>query len=174
MKMKYVLWSLLVLMSITVVGGMVFFWRQGPFLSQQILSLQAPARPEKSAGEPIRRNDPLLSCAPGDTACSARNEKIVANKLSGNAVSYAKHQCDGPRACPTPQPEVAEAAVRAIRIYAKDMRLELLRITGVNVTGNVFYCAKDDRCWSYSVKQQKVVGFLDGDPGSVSKIPLKK
>lgn len=154
-KNKFVVGSIIVFF---VIIGMGAFFFLGKTLIQTFLPDSKP-----QPVEPITKDAPIVSCKPGDSACKQKNEKVVANKLTGSAVEYAKHQCDGPRACPTPDPTTADEAISSIRISAKDPSLELVRITGINVSGIIYYCAADNRCWSYDTKEKKIAGFLDGE-----------
>jgi hypothetical protein len=114
-------------------------------------------QPVNSPGGAISRTQPVLTCGEGDKACELKNEKIKANKLDGIAAKFVTHQCSGPRACPTPNEEDTQTIISAIRSYTKQPKLELIRVTGVTPAGLIYYCAEDERCWSYSTKTKSVI-----------------
>ncbi len=109
----------------------------------------------------IAPNEPIAKCSAGDEKCAARNERIKANKLQGQSAAYARHQCDGPRACPTPDPEQDKAAQQAIKSFAKDAKLELIRMNGISATGLLYYCSTDNACWNYSTKTKDVTAMKE-------------
>jgi hypothetical protein len=107
-----------------------------------------------------------LSCTTDDKGCADNNEKIKAAKLTGETVEFAKHQCDGPRPCPAPDEKTNTNAIQAIRTHAKQPKLDLVRVTGINQAGILYYCAKDRRFWSYELKTNKFV-FYKATPTSI-------
>lgn len=109
----------------------------------------------------IAPNESVAKCTAGDAKCESRNERIKANKLQGQSASFARHQCDGPRACPTPNPEQEATIQKAIKAFAKDEKLELIPLTGINVRGDTYYCAQDGTCWSYNTKSKQVAVMKD-------------
>jgi|WetSurMetagenome_2_1015567.scaffolds.fasta_scaffold215638_2 hypothetical protein len=98
----------------------------------------------------------LAPCVTGDDECLAKNEKITADQLKGSSAEYSRHQCDGPRICPTPLPEGAAKAITAIRLFAHDPKLEIVRMTGITPAGILYYCASDTRCWIYNTEDKRV------------------
>lgn len=103
------------------------------------------------------KDQSIARCEPEDEICENNNEAIKASKLTGQAVEFARHQCDGPKPCPIPDEKKNEEAIKAIRVFEKEPNLEPIRITGITPSGNVFYCATDGRCWSYDTKSKDVI-----------------
>lgn len=154
MKRKKLFIALSIFLAFFVIGAGSFY-----FFGKDIQKFFGP-KEVNTPGGAIAKNEPIVTCGAGDAACSAKNEKILANRIEGTAVEYAKHQCDGPRACPTPNEEESKTIIAAIRAYAKDPKVDLVRINGINATGTIYYCAKDTRCWGYNTKDKKVT-FVD-------------
>jgi hypothetical protein len=123
--------------------------------------LQDKFFPTKVTSEQAQEK-PVIACGNGDEKCISKNANNLANQLTGASVEFAKHQCDGPRACPTPAPADIEAATIAIREYAKDDKLQVIPVTGKTPAGIIYYCAKDNRCWNMEAKTNKVISFVDG------------
>jgi hypothetical protein len=151
----------------------------GLFLIAFIIAGLLFYRPLKPANQPsvdpITKDKEIVKCKEGDKACEEKNEKIKVNKIEGINVDFAKHQCSGPRACPTPNENTSSEAITAIRIFAKDSKVELLRIAGINSLGLVYYCANDSRCWSYDTKSKKVTLLQNKEEKSASpSASLKK
>ena len=117
--------------------------------------------PKAIVAEPggIAKKEQIVKCNPGDTKCEGNNVRIEGNNIPGDAAAFVRHQCDGPRGCPTPNPEQSDEAMKAIKAYAKDSKIDLVRINGINASGVVYYCTKDARCWSYNTKDKKVALF---------------
>jgi hypothetical protein len=128
--------------------------------------------PKTIVAEPggIARKEQIVTCNAGDTNCEANNTRIEGNNIPGDAAAFVRHQCDGPRACPTPNPQQADEATKAIKGYAKDTKLDLVQINGISAAGVIYYCAKDARCWSYNTKTQKVEQLKSPEPQSTTSI----
>lgn len=116
----------------------------------------SPPREQSQQARLTSNEIPLVKCAEGDSECAEKNERTKATRLSGNVIDFARHQCDGPRACPTPVPEVDDKAVDAIKEFTKDPKLEVVRITGVNQSEVMYYCTEDNKCWTVQTKTFKV------------------
>jgi hypothetical protein len=144
MRKRILLIVLIIILLVAGGAGYVFF-KQNYNPQTQTKAQEIPLKYQK-----------IENCSAGDTACTDKNEKIKANKLSGEAVEYAKHQCDGPHACPTPNPTLTEESIKAIRTSVKDQKLELIRMTGINRAGIIYYCAPDGKCWSVDTKTAEV------------------
>lgn len=108
------------------------------------------------------KEHPLLTCTQGDSDCAEKNRVIRVSRLSGTAATFAAHQCDGPRPCPTPAPDREADAISAVRRHTKEETLELLRMTGITPAGMLYYCAEDSRCFSIDTASNKVVTLKDG------------
>lgn len=93
--------------------------------------------------------------------CASQNEKTKAKKLTGTSVSFAKHQCDSPRGCEEPDEETINLALSAIRKEANSPQLELVRVTGINPAGNMYFCSTGNDCWGYNTKDKSVTKTLE-------------
>src|SRR5438105_2558235 len=109
--------------------------------------------PEKSIRDFLYyvRGVPEGSCASDDTNCMAEK------KMSGVEVSYAKHQCDGPKGCHSPDSKDIQAAIASIREYTNNPKLQIIPINGITPAGILYYCATDNHCWGVEAKTNKVV-----------------
>lgn len=162
--MKKILYFLsLALTFIIVLAGIIAFLFFREDLTQKFFTKQQANQPGA-----IAPNEQIVTCKPGDSACTAKNERIKANKLPGQSAAFARHQCDGPRSCPTPKPEEDDAAQAAIKAFAKDTKMELIRITGVNAQSDIYYCSEDSTCWSYNTKSKKVTELKNTEEPSQS------
>lgn len=150
MKHKKVIFPLVFLFFFTI-GGTTFY-----FFGKDIQQKFFPSKDTNVPGGAISRDEPIMTCGAGDKVCAAKNEKIMANRLDGVTAKFVSHQCDGPRACPTPREQDAETIMSEIKAYAKEPNLKLIRLTGVTSTGMIYYCAEDERCWSYDTKTKNV------------------
>jgi hypothetical protein len=139
---------------VSFIVGLVAFFGFGNKIQDKFFST-------KSSIEQAQEK-PIANCTDGDEKCISKNANSLANQLTGSSVEFAKHQCDGPRACPTPAPADIEAATTAIHEYAKDDKLQIIPVTGKTPAGIIYYCAKDNRCWSMEAKTNKVISFVDG------------
>ncbi|HMS22820.1 MAG TPA: hypothetical protein PKA38_03600 [Candidatus Levybacteria bacterium] len=122
-------------------------------------------KPEKNSDQfqqiqPIIKEESAKKCNPADTQCEEYNRKLSIGKVPGETVEFVKHQCDGPRECPQPNKEVEKTAIEAIKKFEKESELNLLRITGINASGLVHYCAHDGRCWSFNTKTKDVAPVM--------------
>lgn len=151
MKRKKVILPLAFIIFFAI-GGATFY-----FFGNDIQKKFFPLKYTNVPGGAIAKNEPVVTCGAGDKSCTAKNEKVMANRLDGAAAKFVSHQCNGPRACPTPNEEDAETITAAIRVYTNSPKLELIRVTGVTPIGMIYYCAEDERCWSYDTKSKKVV-----------------
>lgn len=138
--------------SIFFALGAATFYFFGEDIKQQFF----PIKDTNVPGGAISKNEPILTCAAGDITCAQKNEKILANRLDGVTAKFVSHQCDGPRACPTPNEEEAQIFTSAIKAYVKEPHLTLIRITGLTPKGMIYYCAPDERCWSYDTKSKEI------------------
>ncbi len=150
MKRNKILLTLGIFLLFFLVGGATFY-----FFGQDIMQWFGP-KDTNVPGGAISKNEPLKKCIPGDKNCETKNDKIMANRLEGPVAKFVSHQCDGPRGCPSPTDEEEKVIVNAIRAYVKDDTLELIPINGITPTGIAYYCAADNRCWSYDTKSKKV------------------
>lgn len=150
------------------IGGASFY-----FFADTIKTFFTP-RASNTPGGAISRTEPIVTCRAGDKACATKNEKIKANRLDGAAAKFVMHQCSGPHACPTPGEEDANTIISAIRSYTKEPNLELIRVTGITPIGMIYYCAEDERCWSYDTKSKKVVMLESTDESTTSSDSAKK
>jgi len=100
------------------------------------------------------RGVPEGSCASGDINC------ITEKKMSGVEVAYAKHQCDSPKGCRTPDDKDIKAATEAIRFTVKNPKLQIIPINGITPAGIMYYCANDNRCWSVEAKTNTVISSV--------------
>lgn len=141
----------LVVITFFIIGGVTFY-----FFGKDIQQKLFPPKDTNVPGGAISRTEPIVTCAAGDKACADKNEKIIVNRIEGPIATFARHQCDGPRACPTPNEEENKSFTDAIKKYTKESSLELVKVNGINPAGVIYYCAKDGRCWSYDTKSKKV------------------
>lgn len=151
-----------------VLGGIIAFLFFRKDIQEKFFTPKVTQQPGA-----IAPNEPIAKCTTGDEKCQSRNERIKANKLQGQSAAYTRHQCDGPRACPTPNPEQEAAAQDAIRSFAKDTKMELLRMNGINAAGLLYYCSQDNSCWSYDTKTKKVT-VLKEETKESTPSPIKK
>jgi hypothetical protein len=156
MMQKLPIKRLLSLLAVLTIIGVGAF-----FLEKKFHSKLYPSKVVVDQTATPLKQQPLAKCKPEDDACIAKNEQIKASQLTGNNVEYAKHQCDGPHACPTPPAESNDAAIAAIRTFTKDETIDIIRMTGINASGIVYYCATDNRCWSVASKTAKVISAVD-------------
>lgn len=139
------------------VFGVLTFYFFGSDMQKQFFG----AKDSNAPGGAIAKNEPVVTCGAGDKACAAKNERIMANRLDSPTAKFVSHQCDGPRACPTPNEEQASEFIKTIRSYAKNPQLQLIRMTGTTPSGLIYYCVEDERCWSYDTKTKKVIVLED-------------
>lgn len=110
--------------------------------------------------QPIVKEETVKKCNPGDAQCEEYNRKLSIGKVPGETVEFVKHQCDGPRECPQPNKDLERKAAEAIKKFEKESELNLIRITGINASGQIFYCAQSGRCWSFSTKTEDVLPIM--------------
>jgi hypothetical protein len=115
-----------------------------------------------------------VTCAKDDTACIGAHAKNLTHQLSGINVEFAKNQCNGPHACPTPRPEDITAATASIRTYTKDATLQVVPINGVMSNGTIYYCAKNNQCWTLEAKSNKVLSKVQPQPTPTPIQPKNK
>jgi len=158
----------LALTFVLVLGGIITFLFFRKDIQEKFFTTKVAQQPGA-----IAPNEPIEKCSAGDVSCQSRNGRIKANKIQGQSAAYTRHQCDGPRACPTPDPEQDATAQNAIKSFAKDSKLELIRMNGINAAGLLYYCSTDNSCWSYDTKTKKVV-ILKGETKEITPSPTDK
>lgn len=150
-RRQIVLFSAFILL---LVVGIIIFVLYNAFL-----------KPKKSSDQfqkvqPIVKEETVKKCNPGDAQCEEYNRKLSVGKVPGETVEFVKHQCDGPRECPQPNKDLERKAVEAVKEFEEESELSLIRITGINASGQIFYCAQNGRCWSFSTKTEDVVPIM--------------
>ncbi len=110
--------------------------------------------------QPIVKEETVKKCNSGDMQCEEHNRKLSVGKISGKTVEFVKHQCDGPRECSQPNKDLERKAVEAINKSEKESGLSLIRITGINASGLIYYCTQNGHCWSFNTKTEDVVPIM--------------
>jgi hypothetical protein len=142
-----------------IVTGVILLIVLGFFLEKRFRHRYHPPTNTAKQNEIPLKYQSLATCKAEDRACATNNEKIKADRLTGSAVEYAKHQCDGPRACPLPDATTDATAIKAIRDSIKNPNLEVIRITGINPAGIIYYCAEGNKCWKVDSKTKAVTTY---------------
>lgn len=109
-------------------------------------SSSTPNYPTKSPLQGSIPKQEVVDCSGRDEVCVMRNGKMVVEKLTGKDLEFAGQGCDQGDG-PSPAAPDYDAAIAAIRVYAKQPDLELAPLETKCPTRTTWYCAGDD-CWA--------------------------